>query len=210
MQSIDNEDVRGISARYDVLFAGPGGADLFVRPAVSRDAWLGAILSTGVELSGVELVDVDGALEAVVPTEKLTVYCELRAVDEGGDFAQHARVVWHGMGSFGISLVRAVAATMSVAVCIPSGKEGDGCVEEALVAFPPTSGFGSEFQLREVVCDGEVTWGLAAVLEPGEANELWLLPRDLGTGSTTCFTLRRPAVRRSMNLSVRACPRTRS
>jgi hypothetical protein len=66
---------------------------------------------------------------------------------------------------------------LSVAVCIPSGDEGDDCVEEALVAFPTATGFCSEFQVREVVCDGEVTWGLAAVLEPGEANELWLLPR---------------------------------
>ena len=177
MRSIENGDVRGIAARYDVLFAGPGGADLFVRPALSRDAWLSAILSTGVELSGVEVVDADGALEAVVPIEKLAVYCELRAVDEGGDFAQHARVVWHGMGSLGISLVRALVATMSVAVCIPSGEEGIDCFEEALVAFPLTSGFCSEFQLKKVVYDGEVKWGLAAVLDPGEANELWLLPR---------------------------------
>jgi hypothetical protein len=136
MRSIDNEDVRGIAARYDVLFGGPGGADLFVRPAVSRDAWLAAIRSAGVELSGVEIVHAGGALDAVVPIEKLKVFCELRAVDEGGDFTQHARVMWHGTGSFGISLVRAVAATMSVAVCIPSGEEGDGFVEEALVVFP--------------------------------------------------------------------------
>jgi hypothetical protein len=174
MRSIDGEDVRGIAARYEDLFAGPGGADLFVRPAVSREAWLGAILSTGVELFGVELVDADSVLEAVVPVERLRVYCELRAVDEGGDFEQHARVVWHGVGSFGVSLVRAVVATLSVAVCIPSGEEGDGCVEEALVAFPSTSGFCAQFQLRDVVCEGEVTWGLAAVLEHGEADELWL------------------------------------
>ncbi len=174
MQFTENEEMSRIAARYEVLFTAPGGADLFVRPAVPRGAWLHALLSVGAEPRGVEVVDADRVMEGVVPIEELKVYCEFRRVDQGGDFAQYARVVWHGAHSLGIALVRAVVATTPAVVCIPSGERGAGGVEEALVAFPSASGFGSEVPVRNAVDDGAVTWGVAVVLEPGEGDEFRL------------------------------------
>ncbi len=160
---------------YEALFTEGGGADLFVRPTLTRRAWFEALSNVGVAPRGVEIIDVGGPRTYTVPLEELEVFVELRTVDEGGDFTQHARVCWHGSHSLGLGLVRALVATQHVVVCIPSGERDYVRDEDALVAFPSASASGSGARLSHVVDDGTVTWGVAVVRESDERIEVRLV-----------------------------------
>ena len=174
MQPTSHGALSPMVSRYEAMFSGPGGAELFVDPPVPVGAWLVALSSVGVQSQGVGIAEAYCEPIKSVPIEELKVFVNFQAVVEGGDFSQRLGVVWHEDRSFGIPLTRAVVETLRAIVCIPSGDLDAEGFEEALLAFPSDSSIQLAFRLRDVVHDGTVTWALATVVESEEGDEFRL------------------------------------